>query len=290
MPQFRGDDRIFRTTRILAAVIVPFLVVAFTILYFRPNDTDQLFAWAIKPSMTSMMLGAVYIGGAYFFVRVLGAKEWHHVKLGFLPVAIFASVLGIATFLHWDRFNHSHIAFFTWAVLYFTTPFLVFAAWLHNRRTDPGTLDTDDVLLLPAVRCIMGVVGLTTVVVSGLLFLQPDRMIAVWPWKLTPLTARVVGAMFALGGAGLGISTERRWSAVRILLQAEAFMLFMILTAAVRGWSDFAQSNPAGNGFVGGLVALLVVIVVFYVSMEGRRGKAHIAATGNTHAGGTIHE
>ena len=50
---------------------------------------------------------------------------------------------------------------------------------------------------------------------------------------LTPLTARVVGAMFALPGVvGLGIALEPRWSAARILLEAHACSIAMILIAA----------------------------------------------------------
>src|SRR5207302_5845175 len=138
------DDRILPETRWLAALIIPFLVVAFIILYFWPHDTDKLFAWTIKPAMTPMMLAAAYAGGIYFFTRVVLAKRWHLVKLGFLPVTTFATLLGIATLLHWNRFNHSHISFFTWTALYFTTPFLVFAAWLRNRMTDPETAEPDE--------------------------------------------------------------------------------------------------------------------------------------------------
>src|SRR5215831_5600434 len=136
-----GSDRILPETRILSAIIIPFLLAAFGILYFWPNDTDKLFAWTIKPSMTPMMLAAAYIGGAYFFVQVLRAQKWHLIKVGFLPVTSFAGILGVATVLHWDRFNHSHISFVTWAVLYFTTPFLVFAVWLRNRHTDTNTIE-----------------------------------------------------------------------------------------------------------------------------------------------------
>src|SRR5215217_1099677 len=50
------DDRILPQTRWLAALIIPFLVVAAALLYGWPNDTDKHFAWAIKPSMTSLML------------------------------------------------------------------------------------------------------------------------------------------------------------------------------------------------------------------------------------------
>jgi hypothetical protein len=208
------DDRILPEVRWLAVLIIPFLVAAFILLYVWPNDTDKLFAWTIKPAMTPMMLAAAYFGGIYFFTRAVLAKRWHLVKLGFLPVTTFAALLGIATILHWDRFNHSHISFFTWAALYFTTPFLVFAVWLRNRTTDPGTAESNEVIIPYVIRLFIGGIGVITLAVSLLLFLQPALMIRLWPWMLTPLTARVAGAMFALPGVvGLGIALEKRWSA-----------------------------------------------------------------------------
>jgi len=115
------NDQIYRETKWLAAIIIPFLIAAFYILYLRPTETGELFAWQINPTMTAMMLGAIYIGGAYYFFRVLGARRWHWIKIGFLPVTIFASFLGVATLLHWDRFNQGHISFITWAVLLLVT-------------------------------------------------------------------------------------------------------------------------------------------------------------------------
>src|SRR5579859_502291 len=269
------NDHIHRETKWLSAFIIPFLVAAFYILYLRPTETKALFAWEIKPSMTAMMLGAVYIGGAYFFLRAIFAKQWHWIKLGFIPVTTFASFLGIATLLHWDRFTHDHIAFITWVALYFTTPFLVFGTWLRNRSADPGKPDPNDAMLPQVVRIVMGAVGFITFLVSLLLFVQPSLMINVWPWTLTPLTARVVGAMFGLGIAGLGIALERRWSAIRIILQAEAFMLFMILTATIRAWAtDFDQSKPASWLFLVGLVIVIAMISLFYFIMESRRNQA----------------
>ena len=263
------DDRILPETRWLAAIIIPFLVAAFIILYFWPNDTDKLFAWTIKPAMTPMMLAAAYLGGIYFFSRVIPAKQWHLVKLGFLPVTAFASLLGIATILHWDRFNHSHISFYVWAILYFTTPFLVFAVWLRNRKTDSGIPEPNELIIHPMIRLLVGIIGLITLAVSLLLFLQPLFMISIWPWLLTPLTARVVGAMFALPGiVGLGIATEKRWSAARIILEAQGLSIAMILIAAAFSWSDFDQSNPLTWLFVGGLGFMLVAIVALYIGCE----------------------
>jgi len=262
-------DRILPETRWLAGLIIPFLVAASILLFIWPNDTDKLFAWTIRPTMTPLMLAAAYLGGIYFFMRTLLARQWQLVKLGFLPVTAFASLLGIATILHWDRFNHSHISFYTWATLYFTTPFLVFAVWLYNRTTDPGTVDSNEVIIPRIIRLCIGVVGVITLVVSLLLFLQPSLMIRQWPWMLTPLTARVVGAMFALPGlVGVGIALEKRWSAARIILEAQAFSIVMILIATARAWGDFEQSNAITWLFVGGLSLLLVALATLYVSME----------------------
>jgi len=263
------DDHVYRFTRLLAVIIIPFLIVAWAILYLLPDHTGELFAWPIKPPMTAMMLASAYLGGVYFFVRVALAKQWHTIKVGFPPVIMFASLLGVATLLHWDRFTHDHISFFTWTLLYLTTPFLVFGAWWFNRRTDPHTPSTVDKIIPNWLRWTLGGVGVATLIISLLLFLFPPPMIAVWPWTLTPLTARVVGAMFALPGlVGVGIALDRRWSAARIILQAQAISIAFILIAAIRSWSDFNPANLATWLFIGGLGGLLFGIIVLYALME----------------------
>ena len=115
-----GDDRILGYTRGLSLFIAPFLLVAFVVLYPFPGETRRLFAWTIQPTMTPMVLASAYLGGCYFFVRVLRERRWASVKSGFLAVALFAALLGVATILHWDRFNHGHVAFWLWVGLYLT--------------------------------------------------------------------------------------------------------------------------------------------------------------------------
>jgi hypothetical protein len=263
------DDAVLPATRALSAFIVPFLVVAFVVLYGFPKETDRLFAWTIKPPMTPMMLGAVYLGGAYFFVRAFRATGWHTVKAGFVAVGTFASLMGVATIIHWDRFNHSHVAFWLWAGLYFTTPFLVWGVWAANRRrgTSPGP---DDLVLPAAGRMAMAGTGALAVVAGLFLFLVPERAIDVWPWMLTPLTSRVMGAIFMLGIAELGVLTDARWTSARLMLQVEAFMLALILVAAARAHSDFDTSRPMTWILLGGFLAALVAAVVLSVTMDRR--------------------
>jgi hypothetical protein len=266
-------DRVLAETRWISAIIVPFLVVAFGILYLFPDHTQELFAWGIKPRMSAMMLGAAYIGGAYFFVRAAANARWHWVKVGFLPVTTFATLMGIATILHWDRFNHGYISFYAWVGLYFTTPFIVFLLWLRNRTTDPGPDASLDRRVPSLVRLVIGIVGGVTLLTSMVLFLQPALMITVWPWQLTALTARVMGALFALTGVGeLAIALEVRWSAVRIPLQSQMIGIAFITLAIAFSWNNFNRANPFTWIFLASILFLLVGSPLFYVWME-RRGK-----------------
>jgi hypothetical protein len=263
------DDVVLSSTRALSAFIVPFLVVAFVVLYGFPKRTEQLFAWKIAPPMTPMTLGAVYLGGAYFFVRAFRATAWHTIKAGFVAVGTFASLMGVATIIHWDRFNHSHVAFWLWAGLYFTTPFLVWGVWAANRRRDRRPAP-DELLLPPVARLVMGATGAVAVAAGLFLFLLPQRAIDVWPWHLTPLTSRVLGAVFMLGIAALGVVTDARWSAARLMLQVQVFMLTMILVAAARAHSDFDTSRAMTWMFLAGFVGAVGSAAFLSVTMDAR--------------------
>jgi len=261
------DDRVLAYTRGLSMVIVPFLVVAFVLLYLFPGDTKRLFAWTIKPTMTPMVLGSAYLGGAYFFIRVLREPRWNAVKTGFLSVALFASLLGVATILHWDRFNHQHVAFWLWATLYFTTPFLVIGGWLANRRY-AAPARPDEARLSGLVRTMIGLVGLLAFAQGIIMFLAPRQVISIWPWALTPLTCRVLGAIFCLGSAGIGVLVDPRWTTVKLMVQVEALMVALMLVAAVRARAEFDTGRPVTWLLLGGFVAVLLGSVALWYTME----------------------
>jgi hypothetical protein len=258
------DDAVLPATRALSAFIIPFLVVAFVVLYGFPGETDRLFAWTITPPMTPMTLGAVYLGGAFFFVRAFRAVDWHTVKAGFVAVGTFASLMGVATVVHWDRFNHDHVAFWLWAGLYFTTPMLVWGVWFANRRRGTAAQPGDVVLPAPA-RLVIGGTGSLAVTAGLFLFVLPSQAVDVWPWAITPLTSRVLGAIFMLGVAGLGVVTDPRWSAARLMLQVQMFMLTLILVAAARAHRDLDAGNVMTwlllAGFAGAVISAAVLTV-----------------------------
>jgi len=61
----QSSDAIYPLTRIVAALVVPFVVLAFVILYVFPQLSGERFAWDIQPALTAVYMGAGYIGGAW---------------------------------------------------------------------------------------------------------------------------------------------------------------------------------------------------------------------------------
>jgi hypothetical protein len=262
------DDRILGFTRGLSWFIAPFLIVAFLVLYPFPGQTHRLFAWTIKPTMTPMVLASAYLGGFYYFLRVPRERRWAAVKTGFLSVALFASLLGVATVVHWDKFNHRHVAFWLWTALYFAAPFLVIGAWVTNNRV--ATPPTEDERRLTGpTRWIIGLVGLAALVTGVVMFVAPAQVIPIWPWLLTPLTCRVVGAIFCLGSAGLGVFVDPRWVTVRLMLQVAMIMIGLILIAAVRARGEFFTDRPLTWLMLGGFLAVLIGSAYLWYTQNG---------------------
>ena len=102
------------------------------------------------------------------------------------------------------------------------------------------------------------------------MFLDPNRAIAWWPWLLTPLTARVMAAILALGLAAIGALGERRWSSIRIMVQVEAFMLGLIAVAVLRANDQLDGSRPLTWAFGIGFASVLVGSGWLYRRMSAR--------------------
>jgi hypothetical protein len=265
------DDRVLPATRGVGYAVAPFLIVAFAVLYPWPGDTGRLFAWHIVPTITAMVLGAAYLGGAYFFVRAARATAWHTVKGGFLPVGVFATLMGVTTVLHWDRFSHGHVAFWLWVLLYATTPFLIVWVWLRNRRHDRPAA-AGELLLPPLAARLIATVGALSLATGLLLFVLPGTAARWWPWPLTPLTARVLGAIFCLGLAGLGTLADRRWTSARLPLQVAAAMLVLIMIAGVRAAGEFDPANWLTWLFAAGFGGVTIALAAIYRRMRRAAG------------------
>lgn len=266
------NDRILPLTRMVGIIIIPVLFVAFLILYGAPTRTEQLFAWTIAPEMTPLIMGAGYGTGVYFFYRVATIEEWHRVAPVFPGIAVFTWFMAAATLLHWENFNHAHVTFYFWTVLYIVSPVLIPGIWLLNRRTDPRKPASEFREMPPWLRWGAGVSGVLITLTAVVFFIVPEVMIANWPWTVSPLTSRILLGWFALFGvANLMVSVDRRWSAARILAHSQMIGFSLVLLGAVRAWANFDTTNPYVWPLVGGMVGYLLLVMLVYVVMDRRQ-------------------
>jgi len=283
-------DRVLPYTRVLAYVLIPFLVAAAFLLLVLPGGTEQHFAWTIDPPITAMLLGSAYAGGIWFFAQVATQRRWHRVRHGFPAVLVFATLVSASTFLHWDRFHFGHISFITWAILYITTPALVLVAIILNLQEDDGAPEAEGEVTIPAPwRYVLALVGAAASVTGLVLFAAPSLLIGAWAWDVTPLTARIVGAVLTLPGmVNVWMLWDSRWSAFRRVFQAQLVSLACIVIALAVRAGDLQWSRPSAWLFTGGILASAAVYVWFTLSLERRRrtNLTGVRGAGRARAGG----
>src|SRR5687768_8921258 len=192
------DDRILPATRWAALAVFCILVPAWVVLFCSPGETPDAWAWTIEPDLTPIFMGAGYGAGAYFFLRTFRGRRWHPSSVGFLSAAVFAVLMLIATLIHFDKFNQGDaptlaaLAFYGWVGVYIASPFAVFALWWLNERTDPREPEAGEPLVPARVLGVARVFGVIAAFAAALFFVSPETAMDVWPWELTPLTARVL--------------------------------------------------------------------------------------------------
>jgi hypothetical protein len=261
------DDRILRQTRIVLIVVVPFLLLAFLILYFFPDLSGERFAWGIKPHMTALFIGSGYLAGAYMFVFAIFGKHWHRVKGAFPPVTAFTVSMLLATIIHWDRFDIHHFPFQLWLILYVVTPFIVPYLWIKNRVTDPGTPEAGDLIVPTYAKWAFMAFGGLGIGMGIFMFILPQPMIAIWPWALSPLTARILAGWFGLlGVGGFYVSQDSRWSVWQVPLQSITFWGILILIGAFINPQDF--SHGVWNPFTIGTLVVILLLAAFQIGMK----------------------
>ena len=186
----------------------------------------------------------------------------------------------IATLIHFDRFNHGHapflgaFAFWGWTIVYIISPLAVFAIWWSNRATDPREPVPGDPVLSHTTLLAARAVGLGALIAAAIFFISPSTAINIWPWKLTPLTARVIASFTAQVGVGaMVLSFDRRWSGWRLIIQTFFVATGFLLVGAARAWDDFDHNDVTTYLYIGGLLAADLALLILYRGAE-RRARA----------------
>jgi hypothetical protein len=194
-------------TRLVLAVFGALTLLAFVALFIGAEQTDRVFAWTIQPPATAAFLGAAYAGGCALEVLALRRGTWAAVRIPFLAILVFTTITLVVTLLHLDRFHLgspvplARFAAWFWLLIYVVVPLAMVVVLVveERRRAAP----TDRVPLPTVLRVALLGQGAVMLLVGLPLLLRPELSAVLWPWNLTPLTARMVAAW--LLGFGLAV-------------------------------------------------------------------------------------
>ena len=222
--------------RRLLIVFSVLTLLAFGVLFLGAGQTDRYFAWTINPPATAAFLGAAYAGGCALVVLGLRRGTWSTLRIPFVTILVFTLVTLAATVLHLDKFHFakSGVALFAawfWLAIYVFVPLAMIIMLIRQiRRSVP---DTGPRLPIPRpLRAALLIQGGILLAVGVVLFVAPATQAVLWPWMLTPLTARTVAAWLLAFGIG-GLLAVRDGDLARLDVPATAYALLAGLKIVV---------------------------------------------------------
>jgi hypothetical protein len=230
--------------RALLWVAGALVVLAGVQLFVFSERTATHFAWTIQPPLTAAFLGAAYWAAAAFEWSAARARSWAEARIAVPAVFVFTVLTLLATLLHLDKFHFgSSFGFATqfvtwaWVFIYTVVPVLMVVVW-HRQQRAPGA-DPPRTHPFPWwLRALVGTQALLLLAVGVGLFAAPATTADWWPWSLTPLTARAIGAWSISLGVAAGHALWEH-DAVRVRPAAYAYLAFAALeTVALLRFAD----------------------------------------------------
>lgn len=234
---------------LLAASVLVFIVGIQ--LFILSELTDTLFAWTIDPPLSAAFLGAAY--WASFAMEFLASRRrvWAHARIAVPAVLIFTGLTLVVTLLHLGRFhlNSPNIitrgAAWAWLIVYVVVPPLM-AVLLFRQLRAPGADPPRQTALPGWVRLALAIHALIMIPFGLALLVAPDATIGIWPWKLTPLVGRAIGAWsLALGIAAAHATWENDWARVQVATMSYTIFGVFELFALARYPGSVNWSAPA---------------------------------------------
>jgi membrane protein CcdC involved in cytochrome C biogenesis len=189
--------------RMIFWVFAGLALIAGALLFVGATRTDAWWSWTIAPPLTAATLGAFYWAAFVLILAAARSEGWAEARSAAYPVAVIALLLLVITLIHLDRFDLDSLFGIFWVAIYALVPPLLVWALAEQLRA-PGDVPRPSRRLPGALRAVLIFEGVAMLAAGGLLLIAPGTADDLWPWALSPLTSRAIGAfVFGIGLAAL---------------------------------------------------------------------------------------
>jgi len=265
--------------RALLVVAAALVFLAGMQLFIFATRTATYFAWNIDPPMTAAFLGASYFSAVMLEGEAARRRLWADARIAVPAVFVFTTLTLIVTIANRDRL-HLQSSFsgptravtWAWIAIYAVVPILMVFLIVFQLR-EPGVDPPRGTPLPPWLRVLVGAQGILLVGLGLVMFpaALASRVVHVWPWPLTPLTAGATGAWLI----GLGIAAGQAVvenDAYRVRPAADAYIVFGVLNgiALLRFGDDLDWSTPRAWAYLAFLGSAIVAGVAARASGSSR--------------------
>lgn len=226
-------------TRIILLIASVLVFLVGVQLFILTEMTDRFFAWTIKSPLTASFLGAAYWASCAMEFLASRRRTWAHARIAVPAVLVFTGVTLVISLIHIDLFhldeNNIMTRFLTWSWLfvYAVVPPVMLVLLVRQIRA-PGIDPPREARLPVWYRSLLGVHAAVLVPIGIALLIAPTVVVPWWPWTLTPLTGRAIGAwLLGLGIAAAQAVGENDWR--RIHPATMSYTVFAVLELAALG-------------------------------------------------------
>ncbi|MBC7875588.1 MAG: hypothetical protein H7Y59_00340 [Anaerolineales bacterium] len=222
-----------------------------------PELVDKAIPWLVPP-FHARFIGAIYLSAVVIMGSAMMARYYDEVRVVTIMVSIWTGALFIISLFYLSEFDFSRGPVLFWFAAYIAYPIIGFwIAWTQRNTSNESKSPS-----LPNwIRNYFLLQGALLTILSLILFLAPDFMITLWPWKITRMLAQIYSGPFLSFGIGsLMLSRQQTWPQVRIGAWGIFVLALGVLVVSAIHRSLFTLSSPSALVWFGGFLLVAIIL------------------------------
>lgn len=214
-------------------------------LYLFPSGAGGYWAWTVADPRTAMLIGSVYFVPTIHYSLLLREREWIGVETTLRSLFVVAGYLLVVAMVHWDTFYPWRLLTLSWLFSYYLP--LLFLPILFRLQQERFGVDKDigGRRIAPAWRAWLRTRAVIYFVLVVVMLMATPRVIAMWPWSIETVNARMFSGQVAMFGVFPAYAIlDGSWRRYKLFMRLTGMMAVghLVLLNAPVGAYDWSRT------------------------------------------------